>query len=70
MDVQAYLKRINDAARDGVSVPALRSLVRSHLEQVPFENLDIAGHPCPISLREEDLFDKVIVRRRGATASS
>ena len=65
MDVPAYLKRINDAARDGVSVPALRSLVRSHLEQVPFENLDIAGHPCPISLREEDLFDKVIVRRRG-----
>lgn len=65
MDVQAYLARIHAAARDGISVPALRSLVRSHLEQVPFENLDTAGHPRPISLREEDLFDKVVVRRRG-----
>lgn len=65
MDVQAYLKRINAAGRDGISVPALRSLVRLHLEQIPFENLDIAGHPRPISLREEDLFEKVVVRRRG-----
>lgn len=64
MDIQAYLKRIN-AARDGVSVPALRTLVRSHLEQVPFENLDTAGHPCPVSLKEKDLFEKVVVRRRG-----
>lgn len=64
MDVQAYLNRIHAAARD-ISVPALRALVRAHLEQVPFENLDTAGHPRPVSLAEEDLFDKVVVRGRG-----
>lgn len=65
MDVQTYLNRINAPARDGISVPALRALVRAHLEQIPFENLDMAGHPCPVSLRGEDLFEKVVVRRRG-----
>ena len=63
--IHAYLERIGAAAKTEVSVPALRSLVRAHLEQVPFENLDMAGHPCPLSLKEEDLFDKVVVRRRG-----
>lgn len=63
--IHAYLERIGAAEYTEPSVPALRALTRAHLERIPFENLDTAGHPCPVSLREEDLFEKVAVRRRG-----
>ncbi len=65
LDVQQYLDRLGAAAPAEISVQALHTLVRAHLEQVPFENLDIAFHPRPLSLAEEDLFEKVVLRRRG-----
>ncbi|MEU8661262.1 arylamine N-acetyltransferase family protein [Actinoplanes philippinensis] len=56
MDVTGYLRRI------GLDSPAgLRELHRAHLLTVPFENLDM-GH---VSLDPEDLFDKIVTRRRG-----
>ncbi|MFF0374208.1 arylamine N-acetyltransferase family protein [Actinoplanes missouriensis] len=58
MDVTAYLDRI------GRPEPTLRELHRAHLETVPFENLAIhLGEP--ISLAPDDLFDKIVRRRRG-----
>ncbi|MEV4282520.1 arylamine N-acetyltransferase family protein [Actinoplanes xinjiangensis] len=56
MDVTAYLRRI------GLDSPAgLRELHRAHLLTVPFENLSMGQ----VSLDPDDLFDKVVRRRRG-----
>ncbi|WP_203778852.1 arylamine N-acetyltransferase family protein [Paractinoplanes rishiriensis] len=64
MDLDAYLDRI------GVNRPAvadsasLREMHRAHQERVPFENLSIhLGER--ISLGTDDLFDKIVRRRRG-----
>ncbi|SNY55236.1 arylamine N-acetyltransferase family protein [Paractinoplanes atraurantiacus] len=59
MDVDAYLDRI------GVDRTAsLHDMHRAHQETVPFENLSIhLGEP--ISLSPDDLFDKIVRRRRG-----
>ena len=61
----AYLDRIG-VARPGVLDEAarLRALHRAHQMAVPFENLSIhLGEP--ISLDEDDLFGKIVDRRRG-----
>ena len=61
-DAQAvgrYLKRIG--LESGGS---LADLVRAHLRNVPFENLDI-WQKIPLSLDPDDLFDKIVARRRG-----
>ena len=59
MNVDGYLERIG-ADRS----TALRELHRLHQTAVPFENLSIhLGEP--ISLDAEDLFDKIVGRRRG-----
>jgi N-hydroxyarylamine O-acetyltransferase len=62
--VGEYLRRIGAARPDAADAAALRSLHRAHQRAVPFENLSI--HLAePISLAEDDLIDKVVVRRRG-----
>jgi N-hydroxyarylamine O-acetyltransferase len=59
VDVTAYLNRIG-ASRTAT----LPELHRAHQSAVPFENLSIhLGEP--ISLGPDDLFDKVVRRRRG-----
>ncbi len=64
MDVRAYLERIEYDGPIAPGLDTLRALHRSHLLAVPFENLDIyLGRP--ISLAEEALFEKIVVRRRG-----
>jgi N-hydroxyarylamine O-acetyltransferase len=62
--VDAYFERIR---YDGPRTPdfeTLRRLHVAHLENVPFENLDIHWR-TPIVLREELFFDKIVNRRRG-----
>jgi N-hydroxyarylamine O-acetyltransferase len=64
MNVEAYLRRI---AYDGPREPSasvLRDLHRQHLYTVPFENLDIALG-IPIHLHLDELFDKIVKRKRG-----
>jgi N-hydroxyarylamine O-acetyltransferase len=64
MDVDAYLGRIGYDGPRQPSTETLRSLHRRHLYTVPFENLDIALG-VPIVLDPENLYDKIVVRRRG-----
>jgi N-hydroxyarylamine O-acetyltransferase len=59
-----YLVRIGAARPGSPDAAALRSLHRAHLLTVPFENLSI-HLPEPISLAEDDLIGKIVVRRRG-----
>jgi N-hydroxyarylamine O-acetyltransferase len=64
MDVAAYLRRIDYHGPVVPAVETLHGLHKAHLMAVPFENLDIAlGRP--IVLEEEQLFEKIVNRRRG-----
>ena len=64
MDLSLYLQRIHYAGSLEPTVETLRALHLAHLLAVPFENLDIhLGRP--ISLEQEALFDKIVLRRRG-----
>src|SRR5512135_1434001 len=64
MDTAAYLRRIQ---YHGPLVPTrstLNTLQTTHLLTVPFENLDI-HLKRPLSMKEGDLFKKIVTRRRG-----
>ncbi len=64
LDIAAYLRRIDYRGEIAPSIETLRGLHLAHLRAVPFENLDIhLGRP--IVLDEEQLFDKIVRRRRG-----
>jgi N-hydroxyarylamine O-acetyltransferase len=64
MDVEAYLRRIDYHGPRQPSSTALRELHRQHLFTVPFENLDIPLR-IPISLDLQQIYDKIVGRRRG-----
>jgi N-hydroxyarylamine O-acetyltransferase len=64
VDVDAYLERIGAERPAEPTLAALGGLALAHLYRVPFENLDIAdGRPLSVDL--EQLFDKIVTRRRG-----
>ena len=64
MDVDSYLARIGYCGSRAPAAETLRALHRSHLDAVPFENLDIhLGRP--ILLDETSLYDKIVRQRRG-----
>ncbi|TWG12190.1 arylamine N-acetyltransferase family protein [Actinoplanes teichomyceticus] len=64
MNVTAYLDRIGVPRPAAADAATLRALHRAHQTAVPFENLAIhLGER--ISLDPDDLFDKVVRRRRG-----
>ncbi len=63
-DQQAYLTRIGYEGSVDPSAETLRWLHRAHVLTVPFENLDIhLGRS--ISLDPSDLFQKIVLSRRG-----
>ena len=64
MLLHEYLARIGAARPGSPDAAALRSLHRAHLLAVPFENLSIHLRE-PISLEADDLFAKIVCRRRG-----
>ena len=62
--VAAYLERIGVARPEVADAAALRRLHLAHQRTIPFENLSIhLGEP--ISLAGDDLFAKIVTRRRG-----
>jgi N-hydroxyarylamine O-acetyltransferase len=64
VDVEAYLRRVEYDGPRQPSADCLRALHRQHLFTVPFENLDIPlGNPIRLDL--EQMYDKIVVRRRG-----
>lgn len=64
MDIDAYLHRIGAARPAGTSAADLAALHEAHIRTVPFENYDI-HLGVPISLRLDDLHDKIVRRGRG-----
>ena len=59
-----YLKRINYQGPLDLTARTLCELQLAHLYAVPFENLSIHWEE-PITLDDNALFDKIVVRRRG-----
>ena len=63
MDLQALFERIG-YTEGGTDTERLIRLHRTYATHVPFENLDVYNDK-DISLKTEDLFDKIVNRRRG-----
>ena len=64
MVLKQYLDRIKYSRPVSPDVQTLHGLQRSHLQHVPFENLDI-GLGRPIRLEENALWDKIVIQGRG-----
>lgn len=63
-DTNAYLNRIGLDLPGAPSIELLGALHEAHQLAVPFENLDI-HRGVPISLDPDDLYTKIVERRRG-----
>lgn len=59
-----YFKRINYNGGRQISAETLMQLHLGHVMNIPFENLDVFAKKN-ISLDLDDLFDKLVLRRRG-----
>ncbi|MFA6979108.1 MAG: arylamine N-acetyltransferase [Ignavibacteriaceae bacterium] len=64
MDIKTYLERIQFKGSLLPTIESLRELQLAHLRTIPFENLSIHKKE-PIILKEEVLFDKLILKGRG-----
>ncbi|MDC7288061.1 arylamine N-acetyltransferase [Blautia schinkii] len=64
-DVDAYLERIHCKCPEALTKESLDHLVFSHQCSVPFENLDVWLFKKDISLDIHEVFEKIVLRRRG-----
>ena len=64
-DIDAYLERIGISEARRPSSDYLDELIYAHQRSVPFDNLDVYEKHLAPSLGIEDLFDKIVVRKRG-----
>ena len=64
-DVDAYLERIGIAERKAPTQAFLDELIYAHQHTVPFDNLDVYEKKLTPSLGIADLYDKIVVRKRG-----
>jgi N-hydroxyarylamine O-acetyltransferase len=67
--IQHYLDRIHFSLSEGMmalepTLQTLQALHQAHLLAVPFENLSIHSGQ-PISLQQEALYEKIVLRQRG-----
>lgn len=62
--VDAYLRRIRLDGPLPRTQDTLTRIVRAHYLHVPYENLDVMAG-IPLSLAENDLYDKIVTRHRG-----
>lgn len=63
-NLEDYFKRIHYSGGTQVSAATLKQLHLGHVMNIPFENLDVFAKKN-ISLGLDDLFDKLVRRRRG-----
>ena len=62
--MRQYLQRIDYHGSLEQEISILSALQWSHLTHIPYENLNILAG-IPLSLKPQDLFDKIVVDRRG-----
>ncbi|MCD8196791.1 MAG: arylamine N-acetyltransferase [Lachnospiraceae bacterium] len=62
---EAYFERMKLTASDTTGEEELSTLIRAHLEHIPFENLTVYDfHQVP-DLSEQALFEKIVLQKRG-----
>jgi len=64
-DRLAYMERIKCRIPARMDGETLDRLIRSHLEQIPFENLDVIDFGKVPELDEDILFKKIVQKKRG-----
>ena len=64
-DLDAYLARIGIAEVKEPTAAFLDELIYAHQHTVPFDNLDVYAKGMTPSLGIADLFDKIVIRKRG-----
>ena len=64
MNISDYLKRLNYLEPVHTDIETLNRLQTAHLQNIPFENLDI-GLGRKIELNENALWNKLIIHKRG-----
>jgi len=64
MDKEKYLYRIKYSGELEPNLDLLKKLQKSHLLNVPFENLDIHNH-TPIILNIDRIYEKIVQNNRG-----
>lgn len=65
LDTASYLSRLGIEGNIVPDENTLLRLTRAHLEQIPFENLEIWAEHREPSLEPQDLFAKVVTGKRG-----
>jgi N-hydroxyarylamine O-acetyltransferase len=63
--VDEYLERIGAKRPERADLAALRHLQERHVLSVPFENVDYHLDGADVSLDEEKIVEKIVLRRRG-----
>jgi N-hydroxyarylamine O-acetyltransferase len=64
MKLQAYFDRVGFIGTPGVDVDTLTRIHRGHVENIPYENLDVQ-FARKLSRDPAAIFDKLVMRRRG-----
>ncbi len=64
MDTEKYLNRIKYSEPLEPNLDTLKKLQKSHLLNVPFENLDI-HNGIPIELSVDRIYEKIVNQNRG-----
>ena len=62
---EAYLSRIGYEGELRTDKKCLEKIMELHLCSIPFENLEVFDEGRIPSLRSEDIYEKIIVRKRG-----
>lgn len=64
-DLDLYLKRIGIKKPTVLNKETLDEIIFAHQCSIPFENLDSGKYKNPVNLSIQDLFNKVIINKRG-----
>ena len=64
-DADRYLSRFGAERPSELTPSSLQKLVRAHLEQVPFEVLELTEEKTQPSMEPEGLYEKIVVNKRG-----
>lgn len=62
--LERYFERIGYTQSPRADLPTLQELHRLHLQQIPYENVDVFCHQ-PVKLDRETLTQKLLLRQRG-----
>jgi N-hydroxyarylamine O-acetyltransferase len=64
-DLDAYFTRLGISRPEKPTKAALFNLINAHQRAIAYENLDIHRYQKDVLLGTQDLFDKIILRKRG-----